>query len=89
MSRTTVNVINGSEAEARMSSVERVIEYSKLPEERPLEIADKKPPPSWPAKGAISFRGVVLRYRPNLPPALNVRVSANCRPIRLFDVDGA
>jgi len=42
-----VNVINLSEAEARMSSVERVVEYTDLPKERPLVIEDQKPPPSY------------------------------------------
>lgn len=28
------------------------------------------PPADWPARGEISFEKVVLRYRPELPPAL-------------------
>ena len=30
----------------------------------------KVPPPGWPAEGGVTFRNVVLRYRPNLEPAL-------------------
>lgn len=29
-----------------------------------------RPPPDWPSRGEISFEKVVLRYRPELPPAL-------------------
>ena len=55
-----------SEAEAKMSSVERVIEYTELPPEPPLVIEDKKPAPSWPSKGHVAFRNVSMRYRPGL-----------------------
>lgn len=62
-----------AELENNMNSVERVVQYSRgdLIEQEPAhDIDDKKPPPSWPDKGAIEFDDVVMRYRPGLPPVL-------------------
>lgn len=55
-------------------SAERVLEYTHLAEDYPLE-ADmppgaQKPPASWPQSGLIRFRNVVARYREGLPAAL-------------------
>ncbi|KAI0711948.1 P-loop containing nucleoside triphosphate hydrolase protein [Cerioporus squamosus] len=59
-----------AEVENYMSSVERILEYSReehIPQEAPHEIADRKPPADWPAEGAIEFKDVAMRYRPGLP----------------------
>ena len=51
----------------------KVLEYSdsdRLPQESPHEIAETKPAPEWPAKGAIEFKDVEMRYRPGLPLVL-------------------
>ncbi|KAI0360038.1 ABC protein [Trametes cingulata] len=59
-----------AEVENYMSSVERIVQYSRddqIPQEAPHEIPDHKPPPDWPARGAIEFKDVVMRYRPGLP----------------------
>ncbi|TBU32613.1 P-loop containing nucleoside triphosphate hydrolase protein [Dichomitus squalens] len=59
-----------AEVENYMSSVERILQYSRddvIPQEAPHEIPDHKPPPEWPAKGAIEFDQVVMRYRAGLP----------------------
>ncbi|TFY67781.1 hypothetical protein EVJ58_g1400 [Rhodofomes roseus] len=59
-----------AEVETYMSSVERVIEYSRgdrIEHEAPHEIKDHKPPKEWPARGAIEFKDVVMRYRAGLP----------------------
>ncbi|KAI0733631.1 ABC protein [Fomitopsis betulina] len=59
-----------AEVENYMSSVERVIEYTRgdrIEQEAPHEIKDKQPPKEWPASGAIDFKDVVMRYRPGLP----------------------
>ncbi|EPS96092.1 hypothetical protein FOMPIDRAFT_101769 [Fomitopsis schrenkii] len=59
-----------AEVENYMSSVERVVEYTRgdrIEQEAPHEIKDKKPPKEWPARGAIDFKDVVMRYRPGLP----------------------
>lgn len=54
-----------------MTSVERVIEYSRLPPEAALESdKDKKPPKNWPSKGYIQYKNVSLTYNKNEPPVL-------------------
>lgn len=53
-----------------MSSVERVLEYSRgdrIDQEAPHEIKNHKPVAEWPDRGAIEFNNVVMRYRPGLP----------------------
>lgn len=51
-----------TELENQMTSVERVLEYSDLEHEPPLESEPgKKPPPAWPEEGKIEFKGVYLR----------------------------
>ncbi|KAK7601741.1 hypothetical protein V9T40_009182 [Parthenolecanium corni] len=55
-----------AELENQMTSVERVLEYSRAPREAELESPpDKKPPKSWPDKGEIVFDKMYLRYEPN------------------------
>ncbi|XP_072179855.1 ATP-binding cassette sub-family C member 4-like [Diadema setosum] len=56
--------------ENQMTSVERVIEYTKLESEGPLEKPDAKPPPGWPAKGAITLEGMSLAYSKDTPTVL-------------------
>ncbi|CCM01415.1 uncharacterized protein FIBRA_03466 [Fibroporia radiculosa] len=59
-----------AEVETYMSSVERVIEYSRdgrIEQEAPHEIKSHKPATEWPAQGAIEFKDVVMRYRSGLP----------------------
>ncbi|KAI0956120.1 hypothetical protein AcV7_006609 [Taiwanofungus camphoratus] len=59
-----------AEVENYMSSVERVVQYSRggqIIQEAPHEIQAHKPPTEWPARGAIEFKDVVMRYRPGLP----------------------
>lgn len=60
-----------AELENHMTSVERVIEYIKLPSEPPLE-SDKKNAPSkdWPQSGDLEFNSVSLRYAKNAPRVL-------------------
>ncbi|KAI8506460.1 Multidrug resistance-associated protein 4 [Branchiostoma belcheri] len=45
----------------KMINTERVIEYAELTPEAPYE-TDHKPPPDWPAYGAIDLKGVYLSY---------------------------
>ncbi|CAD1479365.1 unnamed protein product, partial [Heterotrigona itama] len=60
-----------TEMENQMTSVERVLEYSKVESEPPLESKpDKKPKESWPEEGKIEFKNVVMRYAPDEPPVL-------------------
>ncbi|XP_033208086.1 probable multidrug resistance-associated protein lethal(2)03659 [Belonocnema kinseyi] len=56
-------IIQTAELENQMTSVERVLEYTKVPQEPPLESEpDKKPPLEWPTSGRVEFKNVGLRY---------------------------
>ncbi|KAG0379808.1 hypothetical protein BGX24_011581 [Mortierella sp. AD032] len=60
------------DVENNMTSVERLFYYTDaLEQEPPAEILDRKPVPSWPQQGSISFKEVALRYRPELPLVLD------------------
>nr|CAD7428950.1 unnamed protein product [Timema monikensis] len=51
------------EIESQMTSVERVLEFSRLPSEPPLQSEPgKSPPEDWPSQGSIIFNKVYLRY---------------------------
>lgn len=58
-------------AENSLNAVERVGTYIELPPEGPSIIENNRPPPGWPTSGSITFKDVVLRYRPELPPVLH------------------
>ena len=61
-----------SEAEAAITSVERIRGMSELPQEKNMTTDEKhQPPKDWPARGKLEFQSVTLRYRPGLPLALN------------------
>ncbi|XP_052747524.1 probable multidrug resistance-associated protein lethal(2)03659 [Bicyclus anynana] len=51
-----------AEMENQMTSVERVMEYTKLPQETLSDTPDAEPPKKWPTEGAIKFEHVSLRY---------------------------
>ncbi|XP_063223831.1 ATP-binding cassette sub-family C member 4-like [Bacillus rossius redtenbacheri] len=54
-----------------MTAVERVLEYTKIDKEKGIESEPgKKPPSSWPYKGAIQFDHASLRYSDTDPPVL-------------------
>ncbi|XP_076648686.1 putative multidrug resistance-associated protein lethal(2)03659 isoform X2 [Halictus rubicundus] len=60
-----------TELENQMTSVERVLEYSKVDSEPPLESTpEKKPKDSWPEEGKIEFKNLSLRYDPAEAPVL-------------------
>uniref|UniRef100_K3WAG0 Uncharacterized protein n=1 Tax=Globisporangium ultimum (strain ATCC 200006 / CBS 805.95 / DAOM BR144) TaxID=431595 RepID=K3WAG0_GLOUD len=68
-----------SDAENDMVSVERVLEYSVLPEEGMTSDATTtkspswlqiEPQPCWPERGEISFESVSFNYKPNDPLVL-------------------
>ncbi|SPO01024.1 probable multidrug resistance protein [Cephalotrichum gorgonifer] len=63
------------EVETNIVSVERVLEYARLPSEAPEIVPGKRPPVSWPAKGALSFNNYSTRYREGLDLVLkNVNI---------------
>ncbi|KAD5960457.1 hypothetical protein R6Q59_013564 [Mikania micrantha] len=57
-------------AENKMISVERVLQYSKLTSEAPLVIEDSRPSNEWPENGTISFTNLQIRYAEHLPSVL-------------------
>ncbi|KAK9073075.1 hypothetical protein SSX86_007397 [Deinandra increscens subsp. villosa] len=57
-------------AENKMISVERVLQYSKLTSEAPLVIEDSQPSNEWPENGTISFTNLQIRYAEHLPSVL-------------------
>lgn len=60
-----------TELENQMTSVERVLEFTHVEQEPPLESTpDKKPPSSWPSEGAIMFNNLYLSYAKGEPPVL-------------------
>ncbi|XP_060815467.1 probable multidrug resistance-associated protein lethal(2)03659 isoform X2 [Bombus pascuorum] len=60
-----------TELENQMTSVERVVEYSNVESEPPLESTpDKKPKKSWPEEGKIEFKNVYMKYDTAEPPVL-------------------
>jgi ATP-binding cassette subfamily C (CFTR/MRP) protein 4 len=64
--RMSAEVVN------HMVSVERVLEFGKLEPEAALEEPGDAAVLSgnWPQDGAIEYNNLMVRYRPNLPPAL-------------------
>lgn len=61
-----------SEAEAAITSIERMHSMEMLPQERSMVTANEKEvDPNWPRKGALVFKDVRMRYRPGLAPALD------------------
>jgi ABC-type multidrug transport system fused ATPase/permease subunit len=64
------------EVETNIVSVERVLEYARLPSEAPEIIHRNRPPVSWPAKGAVEFNSYSTRYREGLDLVLkNINLS--------------
>ncbi|XP_078447581.1 ABC transporter C family member 3-like isoform X2 [Wolffia australiana] len=56
--------------ENKMISVERILQYSKIPSEGVLVNESCRPEPSWPAIGTVDFDDLHVRYGPNLPMVL-------------------
>ncbi|KAI1268304.1 metal resistance protein YCF1 [Xylariaceae sp. FL1019] len=54
------------EVETNIVSVERILEYARLPSEAPEIIPHHRPPVAWPAHGAVHFEDFSARYRDGL-----------------------
>ncbi|GAW21801.1 hypothetical protein ANO14919_113260 [Xylariales sp. No.14919] len=54
------------EVETNIVSVERILEYARLPSEAPEIIPRHRPPVAWPANGTVDFRNFSARYREGL-----------------------
>lgn len=65
-------VDNISEAEAAITSIERIRAMSDLPQERSFTTLEiNRVDEAWPTHGSLEFDRVCLRYRDGLPLALN------------------
>lgn len=64
------------EVETNIVSVERVLEYARLPSEAPDRISKHRPKINWPASGAVDFNNYSARYRPGLDLVLkNININ--------------
>jgi ABC-type multidrug transport system fused ATPase/permease subunit len=60
-----------ADTEAQSISSERLTHYAwKLPVERAIPLHPADVSPNWPEQGAIEFKHVTMRYRPDLPSVL-------------------
>ncbi|CAD5197112.1 unnamed protein product, partial [Musa acuminata subsp. malaccensis] len=57
-------------AQNKMISVERIMQYSRIPGEAPILIEGCRPPTNWPHFGTICFRNLEVRYAEHLPSVL-------------------
>ncbi|KAI0500665.1 hypothetical protein KFK09_018881 [Dendrobium nobile] len=57
-------------AENKMISVERILQYSRIPSEAPLLIEENQPRQNWPETGNIRFINLQVRYAEHLPSVL-------------------
>ncbi|KAJ7091060.1 multidrug resistance-associated ABC transporter [Mycena epipterygia] len=65
---------NWTGLEVDLNSVERVVEYLKLPQEPPAVIESNRPPAYWPSSARnhslLSVENLVVKYSPELPAVL-------------------
>ncbi|RCV33345.1 hypothetical protein SETIT_7G076800v2 [Setaria italica] len=66
----TSMIWNITRIENKMISVERILQYSRIPSEAPLLVDYCRPPSSWPQNGTISIRCLEVRYAEHLPSIL-------------------
>lgn len=53
-----------------MISVERILQFTKIPSEAPLIIQDSRPDPEWPKEGKIQLHNLHIQYDPAAPMVL-------------------
>lgn len=56
--------------EMSLNAVERISEFSEIPQEAPA-IIEPRPPANWPHSGAITVQDLEVRYAPDLEPVLH------------------
>ncbi|KAH1001571.1 hypothetical protein HUJ04_005569 [Dendroctonus ponderosae] len=60
-----------AEVSSNMTSVERILQYTKLEEEGPWDpLPADRPPTDWPREGRVTFKHAYLRYTPDGPPSI-------------------
>ncbi|KAK9376897.1 P-loop containing nucleoside triphosphate hydrolase protein [Lipomyces chichibuensis] len=67
------------EVEVNTVSVERILEYSRLPSEAPAIIPNRRPPAAWPTAGELVFEHYSTRYRQGLDLVLK-DISLHIKP---------
>lgn len=50
-----------------MISVERILEFTRIPSEAPLVIEGSRPNAGWPTEGKIELQNLQVLYHPALP----------------------
>ncbi|CAG7832069.1 unnamed protein product, partial [Allacma fusca] len=60
-------------------SIERIQEYSEIPQEAAWHVPSRKPEQEWPQAGNIVFDNFQMRYRDDLDYVL-LGVTCNIRP---------
>ncbi|XP_043693694.1 ABC transporter C family member 3-like isoform X4 [Telopea speciosissima] len=56
--------------EAKIISVERILQYICIPSEPPLLVEENRPNREWPSQGKVDIVDLQLRYAPHLPLVL-------------------
>ncbi|KAL4618721.1 hypothetical protein ACB092_06G031300 [Castanea dentata] len=56
--------------ENKIISVERILQYTCIPSEPPLEIEENRPDHSWPPNGEVDICDLQVRYAPHMPLVL-------------------
>ena len=68
---TQWGVRQSAELESQMTSVERIIEYNRLPQEADLTTRpEKRPKEDWPQKGRIEMKNMCVYYDNAIKPVL-------------------
>lgn len=65
-----------------MTSSQRIVKYTELDQEDELIKTDDVQKFDWPAKGAIKFNNISMKYRPTLEPSvrnLNFEIQAGMK----------
>ncbi|XP_057334744.1 ATP-binding cassette sub-family C member 4-like [Microplitis mediator] len=62
-------VKQATQVQSQMTAVERIIQYTDLPKEGPIE-SSKPLPENWPSSGRMQWKNVYLSYKEGDPPVL-------------------